>query len=70
MMRSELVRVLTRVGKRPEVIAGGAHSVVLPYGGRVLGLFAGRRDESFLWTSPARAAVRALLGVTRLESPS
>lgn len=57
-MRSKLVTVLAQVGKRPEVIAGagGSHIVVLPYGGRVLGLFAAGRDENFLWTNPALAS--------------
>ncbi|MBM4041572.1 MAG: hypothetical protein FJ290_23985 [Planctomycetes bacterium] len=53
--RQRLLDVLHRVGKPAELLdaADGAALLILPYGGRVLGLFAPGSDENFLWTHPA-----------------
>ncbi len=47
--------VLSLIGKPVEVITGadGVRVQVLPYGGRILGLFAPGDNENFLWTNPA-----------------
>ena len=55
-----LVSVLRRVGKPPRVFTAvdGARMVVLPYGGRVLGLFTPRSGENIYWTHPALRSVK------------
>jgi len=60
-MRDSLLNVLRRVGKPGELLNAedGALILVLPYGGRVLGLYAAENDENFLWTHPALEAVDA-----------
>jgi hypothetical protein len=60
-MRERLLDVLRAVGKPAELLnaADGALLVVLPYGGRILGLYAAENDENFLWTHPALEAVGA-----------
>jgi hypothetical protein len=57
-MIDDLIQNLRRVEKPTEVYstADGARVLVLPYGGRVLGLFAPGNDENFFWTHPALAA--------------
>src|SRR5512146_373682 len=35
----------------------GTRILVMPHGGRLLGLFGSRTDENFLWTNPALDAV-------------
>jgi len=62
-----LVNVLKKVGKPTRVFRSpdGTRVVVLPYGGRVLGLFSPRNDENFYWTHSALesvAAARAFYG--------
>jgi hypothetical protein len=54
-MRDTGLNVLRRVGKPAELLdaADGALIVVLPYGGRILGLFAPGDEENFLWAHPA-----------------
>ena len=54
-----LVSVLRRVGKPTQVhrTADGTRVLVLPYGGRVLGLFAAGSDENFYWTHTALNSV-------------
>ena len=55
-----LANVLDKVGKptRRFTSADGTRVLVLPYGGRVLGLFSPQSEENFYWTHPALAAVR------------
>ncbi len=54
-MSTSLVDVLGSVGKSTELLRNpdGSTVLVLPYGGRVLGLFAPGGDENFYWTHPA-----------------
>jgi hypothetical protein len=51
----DLVNVLEEVGKPTRVYQSldGTRVLVLPYGGRVLGLFSATREENFYWTHPA-----------------
>ncbi|MBX7256012.1 MAG: hypothetical protein K1Y02_06590 [Candidatus Hydrogenedentes bacterium] len=57
--KARLIEVLTKVGKPPRVITNpdGTTVLLLPYGGRVLGLFAVGSEENFYWTHPALASV-------------
>lgn len=54
-MLSTLIRTLNDVGKPTELFSSpdGSRALVLPYGGRVLGLFAPNSEQNFLWTHPA-----------------
>jgi len=54
----KLVSVLEKAGKPAEVYKSpdGTRLLVLPHGGRVLGLFAPNSEENFYWTNPALAA--------------
>ena len=54
-----LAEILDAVGKTVELLTGpdGTRILVLPHGGRILGLFAGGCGENFLWTNPALRAV-------------
>jgi len=49
-----LREVLSAAGHAPETLGspGGGAVLVLPYGGRILGLFDDEHDANFLWTSP------------------
>ncbi|MBP8129264.1 MAG: hypothetical protein KA184_06740 [Candidatus Hydrogenedentes bacterium] len=53
--KDELLRVLEAVGKPARVMtqADGTDIVLLPYGGRVLGVYARDSQENFYWTHPA-----------------
>ena len=55
MKRSQLREVLDAIGKPTQTWESpdGTEALVLPYGGRILGLFAPGDDESFFWTHPA-----------------
>lgn len=55
MNRSKLSETLEAVGKPPETwdSTDGTTAMVLPYGGRILGLFAPGDDENFFWTHPS-----------------
>jgi hypothetical protein len=55
MLLQELISTLKAVGKPSEVYEApdGTRVLILPYGGRILGVFAPRNDENFLWTNPA-----------------
>ncbi len=57
--KSKLIEVLTKVGKPPRIVTNpdGTSILLLPYGGRVLGLFAPGSEENFYWTHPALASV-------------
>lgn len=54
-MPGELIDVLTEVGKPVASYASpdGSRLLILPYGGRVLGLFSAASAENFYWTHPA-----------------
>lgn len=54
-MRQNLIRTLESVGKATESYRSpdGSEVLVLPYGGRALGLFAPGSEENFYWTHPA-----------------
>lgn len=56
-----LVKVLNEIGKPTRVFktVDGTSVLVLPYGGRVLGLFAAKSDQNFYWTNPALADVES-----------
>jgi hypothetical protein len=53
-MNEALVKCLNNVGKPTEELRcpDGSTLLVLPYGGRVLGLYASGSSENFLWTNP------------------
>jgi hypothetical protein len=55
-----LIHVLKKVGKQTKVYTtpDGTRLLVLPYGGRVLGLFPAKSDENFYWTHPALESVK------------
>jgi len=55
MKYEELVSVLEAAGKptRTVDVGGGSRVLLLPHGGRVLGLFSARDDENFYWTHEA-----------------
>jgi len=50
-----LLEVLKKAGKPTRVFQSpdGTRVLILPYGGRVLGLFSPRSEENFYWTHPA-----------------
>lgn len=54
-----LLEVLKAAGKPARVVSNpdGTEVVLLPYGGRVLGLFARGSEENFYWTNPALRSV-------------
>lgn len=53
MKHSALIEILAAVGKPTETweSADGTRALVLPYGGRILGLFTPGDDENFFWTN-------------------
>jgi hypothetical protein len=54
-MLQDLVATLKAVGKSTELYQtdDGTRVLILPYGGRILGVFAPGSDENFLWTNSA-----------------
>jgi len=54
-MSRNLINVLNDVGKATNICTtpDGTKVLVLPYGGRVLGVYAPDNDENFYWTNPA-----------------
>lgn len=54
-MNNKLIQTLKAVGKNTEVFTStdGTEVLLLPYGGRVLGLFSPGSSENFYWTNPA-----------------
>ena len=58
-MLERLVETLHGVGKPTELYQSpdGARVLILPHGGRILGLFTPRNPENFYWTHPALASV-------------
>jgi len=64
---TDRAKALSPIGKPVEVISApdGSRVQILPYGGRVLGLFAPDDDENFFWTNPvlgSSATARAFYG--------
>ncbi len=64
-MDYNLINTLRSVGKSTELFqsADGTEVLILPYGGRVLGLFSPGSDANFYWTNPAlqqQASAKAL----------
>lgn len=59
--REQLQETLHAVGMNPVQLTGAAGQslLVLPYGGRVLGLFPPASSRNFLWTNPALAGVQS-----------
>lgn len=60
-MASDIMDSLTRIGMPPVALAApcGSRLLVLPVGGRLLGLFPSGSDENFLWTNPALATAES-----------
>ena len=58
-MSEILVKTLKSAGKPTEVYESpdGTRVLILPHGGRILGLFSPRNPENFYWTHPALASV-------------
>jgi hypothetical protein len=56
-----LISTLNTVGKATEIYESpdGSKVLILPHGGRILGLFAPQRGENFFWTNPALATVES-----------
>jgi hypothetical protein len=54
-MLQKLITTLKAVGKTTELYQSqdGTRVLILPYGGRILGVFAPGNDENFLWTNSA-----------------
>jgi hypothetical protein len=67
--RSALMETLDAVGKAAETweSTDGTTVLVLPYGGRVLGLFAPGDESNFFWTQPALCDVAAAREFYRSE---
>ena len=64
VMINDLISTLNAVGKTTAVYESpdGSKVLILPYGGRVLGLFASSGGENFLWTHPALDSVESARG--------
>jgi hypothetical protein len=60
-MLQQLIATLRAVGKNTELLEteDGTRLLILPYGGRVLGVFAPGSDENFLWTNSALDSVES-----------
>jgi hypothetical protein len=54
-MQEKLIETLNQVGKPTEARQSpdGSTALILPYGGRILGLFSAASQENFFWTHPA-----------------
>ena len=54
-MNNNLINTLNSVGKATAIFQSpdGTEVLLLPYGGRVLGLFSPGSDENYYWTNPA-----------------
>lgn len=55
LSRDKLIEVLKAVAKPPQLVENpdGTKVLLLPYGGRVLGLYAPGSEQNFYWTHPA-----------------
>jgi hypothetical protein len=62
-MLQDLIATLKTVGKPTELhkTEDGTRVLILPYGGRILGVFAPGNDENFLWTNSALDSVESAL---------
>jgi len=60
-MLNSLIHTLNSVGKPTELFSSpdGSTVLVLPYGARVLGLFAPHGEQNFFWTHPALGTVES-----------
>ena len=60
-MTDDLIQNLRSAEKPTEIYSmpDGTRALVLPYGGRILGLFAPGSDENFFWTHPALASAES-----------
>jgi hypothetical protein len=60
-MLQDLIATLKAVGKPTELhqTSDGTRVLILPYGGRILGVFAPGNDENFLWTNSVLDNVEA-----------
>lgn len=60
-MLQQLISTLKAVGKTPELYQtdDGTRVLILPYGGRILGVFAPGSQENFLWTNSALDSVES-----------
>jgi hypothetical protein len=60
-MLDRLIDTLSSAGKQTETYSSsdGSKVLLLPHGGRVLGLFAGTQSENFYWTHPALQSVQS-----------
>ncbi len=60
-MLRELVATLKAVGKSTEIYEtdDGTRLLILPYGGRILGVYASGSEENFLWTNSALDSVES-----------
>lgn len=56
--KQELIAALTAAGQQPQTLVGerGETIVILPHGGRVLGVFAPGSERNLLWTAPTLSA--------------
>jgi hypothetical protein len=61
MTYNSLVQTLSAVGKPPDpwFSSDGTRALVLPHGGRILGLFSPGEEENLFWTHPALDAVNS-----------
>jgi hypothetical protein len=53
-MLHDLIKTLQAAGKSTELYQtdDGTRLLILPYGGRIIGVFTPEREENFLWTNP------------------
>src|ERR1700678_1584821 len=60
-MLQKLIATLKAVGKSTELhqTEDGTRLLILPYGGRILGVFAPGSEENFLWTKAALNSVES-----------
>jgi len=60
-MLGRLIETLNATGKPTKLHEGpdGTRVLILPHGGRILGLFAPRNPENFFWTHPALASAES-----------
>jgi len=56
-----LIRTLEAVGKPTEIYesSDGSKVLILPHGGRILGLYSPQREENFFWTNTALDSVES-----------
>lgn len=61
MTLGHLMEALNRVGKPTELYRSpdGSRALMLPHGGRILGLFSPQSEENLFWTHPALSSVES-----------